>query len=143
MKILICGLPGSGKSTLAKPFADLLGGIWLNADHVRTKYNDWDFSAKGRLRQTLRMCHLADGIVIAGKIAVADFVCPTQVTRDWFDADYTVWMDTIESCEYEDTNSMFEPLTECNYHVSQWFQDTHAQLLEIVKTYMERNRDKA
>ena len=48
-------------------------------------------------------------------------------------------MDTIESCEYENTNIMFEPLTDCNYHVAEWFNDTHAQLLEIVKTYMERN----
>ena len=94
---------------------------------------------EGLIRQTLRMCYLADGIIMAGKIAVADFVCPTQVTRDRFNADYTVWMDTIESCEYEDTNSMFEPLTNYNYHVAKWFDDTHAQLLEIVKTYMERN----
>jgi len=30
MKILICGLPGSGKSTLAEPFANLIGGVWIN-----------------------------------------------------------------------------------------------------------------
>ena len=35
MKILICGLPGSGKSTIGKPFAELIGGIWINADEVR------------------------------------------------------------------------------------------------------------
>ena len=50
MKILICGLPGSGKSTLAEPFAELIGGIWVNADAVRTQYNDWDFSPEGRMR---------------------------------------------------------------------------------------------
>jgi predicted kinase len=44
MKILIFGLPGSGKSTLAEPFEQLIGGIWLNADAVRTEYDDWDFS---------------------------------------------------------------------------------------------------
>ena len=44
MKILIFGLPGSGKSTLAEPFAKLVDGIWINADLVRKKYNDWDFS---------------------------------------------------------------------------------------------------
>ena len=47
MKLLIMGLPGSGKTTLAKPFADLIGGIHINADSVREKYNDWDFSPEG------------------------------------------------------------------------------------------------
>ena len=81
MKVLICGLPGSGKSTLAEPFAQLIGGVWLNADTVREHYNDWDFSTEGRLRQAQRMRYLADGVVRAGKIAVADFVCPTEQAR--------------------------------------------------------------
>ena len=71
MKILIFGLPGSGKTTLAKPFAELIGGIHINADVVRTSYDDWDFSPEGRIRQAQRMRHLADGVVMAGKIAVA------------------------------------------------------------------------
>ena len=96
MKILICGLPGSGKSTLAEPFADLIGGIWINADKVREKYNDWDFTPEGRIRQAQRMKHLADGICMAEEIAVADFVCPTKKAREEFDADYIVWMDTIK-----------------------------------------------
>jgi adenylate kinase family enzyme len=29
MKILIMGLPGSGKTTLAKPFAELIGAVWV------------------------------------------------------------------------------------------------------------------
>ena len=141
MKILICGLSGSGKSTLAEPFADLIGGIWLNANAVRKQYDDWDFSPKGRLRQTLRMAHIADGIVMAGKIAVADFICPTQTTRDWFNADYSIWMDTIKESKYEDTDVIFQKpdLKEVNYHVNEWFDDTHTQLVDIIKTYMERN----
>ena len=75
MKILICGLPGSGKTTLAKPFAELIGGVWINADQVRERYDDWDFTPEGRIRQAQRMRYLADGVVLAGKIAVADFVC--------------------------------------------------------------------
>ena len=82
MKILIFGLPGSGKTTLAKPFADLIGAVHINADAVRTQYEGpdvtkWDFSPEGRMQQAQRMRHLADGVVMAGKIAVADFVCPT------------------------------------------------------------------
>jgi len=140
MKILICGLPGSGKSTLAEPFAELIGGVWLNADKVRESYNDWDFSLEGRIRQAQRMRYLADGVVKAGKIAVADFICPTKKARDEFGADYIVWMDTIKEGRFEDTNKMFEPLSkeEYNYHVSEWFHDTHDQLVKVVKNYMEK-----
>jgi adenylylsulfate kinase len=137
MKILIFGLPGSGKSTLAEPFAQLIGGVWLNADQVREEYNDWDFSPEGRMRQAMRMKFLSDGVVKAGKIAVADFVCPTEKARQEFNADFTVWMDTIKEGRYEDTNKMFEKPDTFNYHVSEWFTDTHLQLMEVIKAYMK------
>ena len=141
MKILICGLPGSGKTTLAKPFADLINGIHLNADEVRKRYDDWDFTLEGRIRQSQRMRHLADGVVLAGGIAIADFVCPTEQTRKEFAPDYTVWMDTIKAGKYEDTNAMFEPLNKENvdFHVEKWFNDTHEVLLKVVQRWMERN----
>ena len=139
MKILIFGLPGSGKTTLARPFAELINGVHLNADAVRDKYDDWDFTLEGRIRQAQRMRYLADGVVMADKIAVADFVCPTETARQEFAPDFTVWMDTIKTGRFEDTNKMFEAPPECNYHVSEWFDDTHAELIRVIKTYMERN----
>ena len=139
MKILIFGLPGSGKTTLAKPLANLVGGVHINADETRRKYDDWDFTKAGRVRQAQRMRHLADGVVMAGKVAVADFVCPTRITRLEFNPDFTVWMDTIEEGRFEDTNALFEKDTEVDYHVKGWFNDTHKQLLPIVKKWMERN----
>ena len=135
------GLPGSGKTTLAKPFAELIGGIHLNADEVRTRYDDWDFSPEGRIRQAQRMRHLADGVVLAGKIAIADFVCPTEQARLQFAPNYTVWMDTIEEGRYQDTNAMFEKPAKYDYHVATWFDDTHSQLLEVVKNYMRKNKN--
>ena len=139
MKILIFGLPGSGKSTLAKPFADLIGGVHINADAVRTQYDDWDFTKAGRERQAQRMRHLADGVVMAGKIAVADFVCPTYITRLEFNADYVVWMDTVKQSPYEDTNVLFEKPDTVDYHVSKWFTDTHQQLSEVIANYRAKN----
>jgi len=138
MKILIFGLPGSGKSTLAKPFSELIGGVWLNADQVREEYNDWDFTPEGRIRQAQRMRYLADGVVKAGKIAVADFVCPTEKARLEFAPDYTVWMDTIKSGRFEDTNKIFEIPANYDYHVANWFDDTHEQLAKVVAAYMRR-----
>jgi adenylylsulfate kinase len=136
MKILIYGLPGSGKSTLAEPFAELVNGVWLNADKIRHMYDDWDFTPEGRIRQAQRMRHLADGVVMAGKIAVADFVCPTEEARTVFAPDYTVWMDTISRGRYEDTNDLFEPPEQVDYHVSEWFNNTPEALLPVVNRFM-------
>ena len=108
MKVLVFGLPGSGKSTLAEPLAEVVEGVWINADTVREKYNDWDFSVEGRMRQAARMRHLADGVSMAGKIAITDFVCPFQKARDEFEPDYVIWMNTITEGRFEDTNKAFE-----------------------------------
>jgi adenylylsulfate kinase len=142
MKILIFGLPGSGKTTLATPFSELLGAVHINADKIREEYDDWDFTPEGRMRQAMRMKFLADGIVKAGKIAVADFVCPTEEARKEFDPDFTVWMDTIKEGRFEDTNKMFEAPPKCDYHVAEWFHDTHQQLVDVVKRYIEKNGNK-
>ena len=139
MKVLIFGLPGSGKTTLAKPFAELIGGVHINADNVRSHYNDWDFTPEGRMRQAARMRYLADGVVRAGKVAIADFVAPTDQARMEFNADFTVWMDTIPEGRFEDTNKMFVQPPHCDYHVEGWFSDTHEVLLKVVQRWMERN----
>ena len=140
MKILIFGLPGSGKTTLAEPLAELLDGVHINADAVRAKYNDWDFSIQGRFKQAQRMRHLADGVVMAGKVAIADFVCPIQQARDDFEPDFTVWMDTITEGRYDDTNMIFQNPSEVDYHISGWFDDTPEKLAAAIRRFME-NQD--
>jgi adenylylsulfate kinase len=86
-KILIMGLPGSGKTYFAerlKRYLEVNGDImkinpgrilsyegipdhailnvnvdWFNADEIRKRFNDWDFSREGRIRQSLRMFEFA------------------------------------------------------------------------------------
>ena len=103
------GLPGSGKTTLALNLFAMLSpyALWLNADEVRTKFNDWDFSEQGRLRQSQRMREIAD--VSHQDYVIADFVCPLPAMRDIYAADFTIWIDTIAEGRYEDTNRVFEP----------------------------------
>ena len=73
-KILVMGLPGSGKSYLSKILSQLLEAVWLNADEVRAKAQDFDFSVVGRERQANRMSALADKELKSGKIVIADFI---------------------------------------------------------------------
>ena len=108
-KFLIMGLPGAGKTTLANKLATKIISIRINADEVRKKYNDWDFSEEGRDRQAKRMRDLSDQIVKSGKNVITDFVCPTDNTRKDFNADYLIWLDTIKEGRFEDTNKMFVP----------------------------------
>jgi hypothetical protein len=126
-RILIMGLPGSGKTYLAdalKKYLEQHGTradygemlpitgfaatvTWFNADDVRRKYNDWDFSKEGRIRQSLRMLEFA--LASNTDYVICDFVAPIPEMRNNFKAAWTIWMDTIEQGRFEDTNKMFVP----------------------------------
>jgi len=105
------GLPGSGKTTLAEELKRILEEdnktvLWLNADVIRKLHDDWDFSPEGRLRQAARMVSYAG--VSDDDYVIADFVCPLPEMREMFDADFTIWVDTIDSGRFEDTNKAFQ-----------------------------------
>ena len=106
-RILIMGLPGAGKTTLAQALQARLNCAWLNADVIRKKYNDWDFSVEGRVRQSQRMREQAD--LVSSNYVIADFIAPLKQMRDIYAADYVIWMDTITKGRFEDTNRVFEP----------------------------------
>jgi len=105
-KILIMGLPGSGKTTLAKNIVRKLNSEWLNADKIRGKYNDWDFSKDGIIRQVKRMRELSKKS--KKKIVVADFICPHHEQIKIFQPNFIVWMDTIKKSRYPRMNRIFE-----------------------------------
>ena len=130
MKILIMGLPGSGKTTLAKRLVEMFNAVWLNADEVRKEADDWDFSEEGRKRQSLRMWSFAEEAVDANRTVVADFIFPTEATRKGFDADYTIWMDTIKEGRFEDTNKMFEAPTKYDFRVTHMEADMWAFIIK-------------
>ena len=111
------GLPGSGKTTLANELAKLIKSKRLNADEVRKAANDWDFSKEGRTRQAKRMADLAKKMQDEGDYVIADFICPTPEARSLFPADYIVWVDTIKSGRFDDTNKMFVKPEKYDCHV--------------------------
>ena len=139
------GLPGSGKTFLAKALKQYLEyngdlmkvnpqrvltyeGIpgpgfskvrvdWFNADDVRKKFNDWDFSKEGRIRQSLRMFQFA--IECTGEFVICDFVAPLVEMRNNFKADWTIWVDTIKEGRYDDTNKAFIPPEQYDFRVTE------------------------
>ena len=130
-KILVMGLPGSGKSYLADKLAPKLNAVWLNADRVREEANDWDFSPDGRVRQANRMWLLSKKAIDSGKNVIADFVCPTPKTREDYNADYIIWVDTIKEGRFDDTNKMFVKPDKFNFHVTT--QDAKNWAPKIIK----------
>lgn len=133
------GLPGSGKTFFAErlkrylelneppclskissdaPFPNLSCKVtWFNADEVRRKFNDWDFSREGRIRQSLRMFEFA--LLSESDYVICDFVCPLEEMRNNFKADWIVWLDTIEEGRYSDTNKIFEPPNSYDFRITE------------------------
>lgn len=130
-KILIMGLPGSGKTTLAKLLVPMFNAVWLNADKVREEANDWDFSEKGRSIQANRMKRLAQEAIDNNRVVIADFVCPTEATREDFNADYIIWMDTIKEGRFDDTNKMFKPPKQFDFRVTHKEAEMWAHLIKV------------
>jgi adenylylsulfate kinase len=142
IKILIMGLPGSGKTTLAHSLKQVLEDnglnvIHFNADAVRKEHNDWDFSEDGRLRQAQRMRILGNNC--RTQYAICDFVAPTEVTRDLFEPEIIIWMDTINESIYDDTNKLFQIPTKYDIQVTEKDSEKWAQ---IIMNYMIENWNK-
>ena len=145
-RILIMGLPGAGKTYMAQalkqhleshsvlfhPSAETVHSSqarveWFNADDVRKRFNDWDFSQEGRIRQSHRMRELADKSHC--DFVIVDFVAPLTEMRHNFKADWIIWMDTIEAGRYEDTNRMFVPPEFYDFRITEQAADKWAEFI--------------
>ncbi len=152
-RILIMGLPGAGKTFLAtalKKFLETNSSIrhmpvsrainmemtpsaysctvdWFNADDVRKRFNDWDFSREGRIRQSIRMADFA--VSCTSDYVICDFVAPLVEMRNNFKADWTVWVDTIDAGRYEDTNRAFVEPEVYDFRVTEQDADKWAEFI--------------
>jgi len=146
-RILIMGLPGSGKTTLAgelKKYLEEHGEIsysraltepmdsrvmvnWFNADDIRRKYNDWDFSNDGRIRQSIRMFQFS--MEAGGDYVICDFVAPLVEMRNNFKADWTIWVDTIREGRYADTNAAFVEPEQYDFRVTEQAAEKWAEFI--------------
>jgi len=154
-RILVMGLPGAGKTTLAealKRYLEKNGDLekinpgrvmnhegipdedfwkvrvdWFNADEIRRRYNDWDFSNEGRIRQSIRMFEFS--MKCSGEFVICDFVAPLPEMRNNFKADWVIWVDTIDQGRYEDTNKAFVPPTVYDFRVNTQDAEKWAQYI--------------
>ena len=76
---------------------------------------------------------LAQKALDENKHVIADFVCPTPKTREDFDADYTVWIDTIKEGRFEDTNKLFQNPKNVDFHVTEWNEKNHINIAYEIK----------
>jgi hypothetical protein len=152
-KILIMGLPGAGKTYFAERLqqyleqnsvffkvSETVDGSratvkWINADVIRKKYNDWDFSIEGRIRQSVRMRELADSFL--NDFVIADFVAPLPEMRNNFKADWTIWIDTIEKGRFDDTNKVFTPPDVYDFRIT---EQNAEKWVRFVGDYILKNR---
>ena len=152
-KILVMGLPGAGKTYLAtalKLYLEQNSSIktmpmyrannmemaptsysskvdWFNADEIRKRFNDWDFSREGRIRQSLRMAEFA--MKCSGDYVICDFVAPLVEQRNNFKADWTIWVDTIDAGRYEDTNQAFVPPEVYDFRITEQNAEKWAEFI--------------
>lgn len=110
MIIAIIGLPGAGKTTLARELCRRTDAIHLNGDEFRDGLSsDLGFAEADRIEQARRIGEVARLLSKQGKLVVADFVNPTESTRQSFGVpDILVWVDRINSGRFEDTNAMWQ-----------------------------------
>ena len=129
MKILVMGLSGSGKSYLSERLQKHLNCVWINADMLRKMASDWDFSYEVRIRQAKRMKYYSDFESDFNKsIVICDFICALEDMRSILKPDYIIWLDTVKSSKYKDTDEIFEPPSLIDSKIDKFLNDEEIEL---------------
>jgi hypothetical protein len=68
---------------------------------------------------------------------IADFVAPLVEMRNNFKADWTIWVDTIESGRFEDTNRMFQEPQQYDFRIT---EQNATKWAEFVADHILENR---
>ena len=128
------GLSGSGKTEFAKQlFNSLIDRKlrvdWYNADKLRHYYNDWDFTKDGRIRQAHRLSSLAHHSEC--DYVICDFIAPLLEMRNIFAADLIIWMDTVKSSKFTDTDVIFTVPINYDYRVTN-YDESFIETLNLV-----------
>jgi energy-coupling factor transporter ATP-binding protein EcfA2 len=138
-KILIIGRSGAGKTVLAKALSSILGAVHFSADDLRKgDYSHLPFS-EDPVQQSRRMSRYCDSVAAAGRIAIADLVCPTPEARQAFGPAFLVWVDRACVGDYEHSTQLFEPPSE--YDVRVLPDGSPGLLAQHICRRLQRRRD--
>ena len=138
VKVLIMGLSGAGKTSTAVKLQDHLAksglsAVHVNSDRVREATDNWRFDEDGRIAAAQWMVKTANQILDEAKIDVViyDTIACLQNQRDILRADITLFMDTVKSSKYADTDAEFERPSGC------WIVTSFDQLTEAFDVIVE------
>ena len=80
---------------------------------------------------------LSDVLNEQGFTTIADFICPTDNTRENFGKGIVIWLDTIKEGRFDDTNKLFVIPKEYDFKVTT--QDAKKWALEIATKLLGEN----
>ena len=136
--VLIMGLSGAGKTSTAVKLQDHLAksglsAVHVNSDRVREATDNWRFDDDGRIAAAQWKVKTAKQILDESKIDVViyDTIACLQEQRDILEADITLFMDTVKSSKYADTDAEFERPSGC------WIVTSFDQLTEAFDCVVE------